>query len=242
MTLLSIVQNVADDIGLPRPSMVAASVDQDARSFMAHAKKAVADLAKTKNGGWTILQRLHTFTTVASQDEYDLPSDFREPIGDTAWDRSTYFEMRGPLSAQEWQAVRSGLAASPALRFRWRIKRAGSGVTNKFVLDPVPTASGDTLVFEYVSSHPILDADGSTTKTTWAADDDTSLLDEDLIELGLKYRFQESRGLEFRVSLADYERQLDMAMARDGGARVLALAHRGFRLPPANVPETGFGS
>lgn len=243
MTLLTIVQCAADIVGVPRPTAVITSTDQTVRTMLALLNREGKNLAKLRNtwgGGWVVLTREHEFTTVASQAEYTFPSDFAELVSETAWDRSNFWEMRGPLSPQEWQIVKSGLVASPALRKRFRIKRSASSAANAFFVDPTPSSTDD-LVFEYLSDAWLTDSGGSTLRTSFAADDDVALLDEDLLEMGLIWRFLAAKKLGFAAELAEYEIERDRRIANDAGAQEISLARPRFRLPPANVPETGFG-
>jgi hypothetical protein len=188
---------------------------------------------------WTIMQKEHTFTTTASDNEYDLPTDFARFIDDTAWDRDAYWQMRGPLSPQEWQIAKSGLAQSAALRKRWRVKRASSGNTVSFFIDPTPSATDD-LVFEYIASK-WCSSSGGTPATDWAADTDVGILDEYLIELELRWRVMERLGLTYAEARDEADREIDKAWARDGGAPRLSLAEGDWQLPMPNVVETGFG-
>lgn len=242
MSLLTIVQCATDIIGLPRPTAVVTSTDQTVRTLFALVNREGQNLSKLRNtwgGGWTILEKEHTFTTVTDDDDYAFPDDFGSLTFDTAWDRTTFFEMRGSLSPQQWQIARSGLVASPALRLRYRIKR-GSGSTREFFTDPVPSG-GDTLVYEYLSNQWVSNAAGDTFKTTFTADDDVSLLDEDLVEMGLVWRYKQAKGLAFAAELAEYELERDRRIGNDPGATKVFVARRKFKLPPANVPITGFG-
>lgn len=61
------------------------------------------------------------------------------------------------------------------------------------------------------------------TQSDWAADTDTFLLDEDLLELGIIWRVLARLGLAYAEEREEYEREVDKAMARDGGTAVLNL-------------------
>ncbi len=242
MSLLTIVQCATDIIGLPRPTSVVTNTDQTVRTLFALVNREGQNLARLRNtwgGGWTVLEKEHTFSTVADDDDYDFPADFSSLTFDTAWDRTTFFEMRGSLSPQQWQIARSGLVASPALRLRYRIKR-GSGSARQFFIDPSPSG-GDTLVYEYLSNQWVSNAAGDTFTTTFTADDDVSLLDEDLVEMGLVWRYKQAKGLAFAAELAEYEIERDRRIGNDPGGTKVFIARRKFKLPPANTPITGFG-
>ncbi|MGI9417172.1 MAG: hypothetical protein ACR2RA_04970 [Geminicoccaceae bacterium] len=223
------------------------NTDTTVRQMLALLNREGKNLTKMRNqynGCWTILEREYTFTTTASEDEYALPDDFGDLLGDTVWDRDSFFEVRGPLAPAEWQAVKSGLAVTPSLRRRFRIKRIAdfSDNTRKFNIDPEPTATGETLVFEYCSKEWTSNAAGSTFAASFSADTDTGLLDEDLLEMGLIWRFKAAKRFDFAAELAEYEIERDRRFALDAGTTRVFMARRRFILPPANVPETGFGA
>ncbi len=81
------------------------------------------------------------------------------------------------------------------------------------------------------------------TKPDWTADTDTSLLSEELLELGVIWRLQQRLGLAYLEEKNEYERQVDQAVARDGGTATLDLAPSGdgFFLGTL-IPEGNFSS
>ena len=242
MTLLSIIQDAANEIGLPEPTAALAATDQTTKTLIRlvnRAGKALRDEAHPL-GGWTVLTREHEFTTTASVDEYDLPSDYKKMISETAWDRDQFWQARGSLSPQEWQLIKSGLATSPGLRRRFRVKR-GSTAAKKFFIDPTPGSTGDTLVFEYSSKNWVTNAAGDVERETFMADDDVSLLSEDLLTQAVIWRYLRGRGLAFATQLAEYEQEKDGEIAQDALAQRLNLGREVSRLPPGNVPDSGFG-
>lgn len=243
MSLLSVVVDAAGEVGAPAPNVVAGSLDQTIITLFRMANKEGRRLRDHPHprGGWSVLQREHTFSTVASTAAYDLPSDFKKLLFETAWDRDAYWEMIGSLSPQEWQAVKSGLASSPALRKRYRIKRASSGSDRQFFIDPTPS-SADSLVFEYLSDAWVRNAADDTYTDGYAADTDVSLLDEEIITQGVIWRFLASKGFAHALQLAEYERARDTAIAQDAALPRLYLAPQRFSLGKGNVPESNFGS
>lgn len=241
MTLLTICQSVARDIGELAPASIINNEDKFAAQLLALANRAGKYVAGCYD--WTILQRENTFTVTSGTAEYALPDDFDHFLGETAWDRTAYWEMRGPLSPQEWQRVKSGLAQTSALRKRWRVKRSGSSIASTFFLDPTPSNSTDSLVYEYVSSGWCKKASDNSLQTAWALDSDLGVISENLIELDLRWRILERLGRAAEAATAKKEAasEIDVTWAQDGGAPVLSLAPADWSLPPVNVPETGFG-
>ncbi len=82
--------------------------------------------------------------------------------------------------------------------------------------------AGATFAVNATTFPPI--ANGPAGQRDWAADTDTSLLDEDLIELGVIWRLARRLGLAYDEELSEYQSQVGQAVARDGGTAILNLA------------------
>ena len=148
MSLLTICQDLARDVPVDAPSIVVGNSDDTARLMLASCNDAGKWLSRRWD--WTYLVKEYTFSTVASQEDYDLPSDFRFLVNQTLWDRSNYEEMRGPLTPQDWQEHKSSVLASTVTTWKKFRIRDVSG-TRKFSIHPTPDAV-DSLVFEYLSN------------------------------------------------------------------------------------------
>ena len=177
------------------------------------------------------------------QSDYPLPSDFHRPIDNTFWDRSRYWAMRGPQSPQQWQLYKSSLIGRASIQRRYRFRAirnaAGMPLGQYLSIDPLPLDNGSSLVFEYVSNGWCESYLG-VPQNSWQADTDVGVLYEYLLRLALKYRLLRRLGLSYSEELDEYERQVDKAMAVDGGAPILNMTPiRYYGL--GNVPESGFG-
>lgn len=236
MSLLSVAQAVAEEAGLASPSAVIGNTSKQVKQLLRLINRSGRVLAK-KN--WTILQKEHTFSTVASTASYSLPDDFERLLDQTAWDRTSYWKLRGPLSPKEWQVKKSALVASATLRSNFRIK-ADTRV-NKFFIDPTPS-SVVSMVFEYGSTEWVKASDNSSGKTAYAADTDISLISEELIELDVIWRLLARKGFAYEEERQEAMRQIDRAFAEDGGAPVLNFgAPRDVLAERLNLPEGNFG-
>lgn len=242
-TLLQQIKDVADEVGIARPSVVVGSTDRAYQRLLTFSNREGRDLMRSVD--WTMLQRLHTFTTVDSTAEYSLPADYDRIIVNTEWDRSRYEPLIGPLSPERWQAIKSGLIGSGVVGRRYRIVRSDSSATRTFRLDPTPSSSddGETLAFEYISSYWCAST-GGTAQETWAADTDYTLLNPDLHMLGTVIRFKRSVGLDFASEADEYQSLLGTITGQDRPAPVLSMAPypRARLLGPENIPSTGIGS
>lgn len=161
-----------------------------------------------------------TFT----KDTFALPTDFDRYIDQTQWDRRFHWEMIGPMSPQEDQFQRSGIAALGPRR-KWR--QIGRGA-NAFRIWPQPSGSSDspaTLVWEYISNNWVNKAVG-TFASALTANDDTVVFPDDLLMMGIKWRFWQIKGFAYADLQAEYIDWVNREKARDGGQKILSLAPR----------------
>lgn len=178
-----------------------------------------------------------------AQEAYALPADLAYLIVQTEWDRNFRWQLLGPLDAQEWQVIKSGISpVGPRMRFRI--------MQGMFYINPVGSASTvyqDNIVYEYVSNQWVGIAATPTVgaQTSYQTDTDVSLIDEDLMTMGVKWRFLKAKGLDWEADQAEYMAKKDKLTGRAASARSLPLNSRasGLRLLNSqNVPDTGFGS
>ena len=229
MSLLTIIQAMADELGLPRPSAVVSSTDQTVRQMLALSNREGKQLARRY--AWEALTKEASFTTVAAEEQgalLTIASDFGAFRNDTMYDRTRSWSIPGPLSAQEWQREKG--AAATGLRDQFRI-RGG-----RILFLPAPPA-GRTVYFEYQSRSWCRNAAGSVECEAWAADTDAGILDEDLMALGLKWRFLKAKGLDYAEDFREYETRLYDARAQDGAKRRIAVEDARYVAPGVTVPD-----
>lgn len=193
----------------------------------------------------TLTQPATATTTGAAlsfcQDVYAAPPDMLAPINRTFWDRTRRWELVGPMSPQEDEWMRSGIVATgPRRRFRF----IGRG-DNVFRIWPPPGAldSPASLAFEYTSAHWATAADGSS-KARFTTDADTCVFSDDLMLMGVKWLWLQSKGMEYAAFRDDWMRQVGQAEATDGASPTLDMA-RGrwpILIGPGNIPDTGYGA
>lgn len=230
MTLLTMVQNVADVVGLPRPSVVATSTDQTVLTLLGLANMEGKSLAR--RGRWQVLTKEATHTTTAAEDQGAVSTiigdDVAWIISATVWNRTQQDAVTGDLGPQQWQARKAAVVAGPYYDFRIR--------GGKLLLNPVP-AAGETLALEYQSTE-WCQSSGADGQTAWAADTDTGLLDESIMELGLRWRYLQSRGFDYSEPFREYEYRVHDALSRDVPRRTLQADQGVTELRPSvRVPE-----
>lgn len=170
------------------------------------------------------------------QQSYVLPTDFAYFITQTFWDRSYRWQLLGPLDAQEWQVLKSGISPTgPRARFRI--------MGDLFYIDPVPTAVHN-IAYEYYSNAWCQSSTG-TAQSIFAADTDYYNLDDDTLILGIIWRFRRAKGLDYAEEHATWSDACQRAIARNGGNRPVPINAQSISptlLGPNNVPDTGFGA
>lgn len=241
-TLLQIVQAACDEIGgINRPTSIVSSQDAQVQQLLALANREGKDLAAREgvHGGWTQLRKEHTDTYEDGVANYPFPSDLQYFLNTTAWDRSQHWPLRGPISPQEWQVVKSGTIGSVGPRRRFRI------MAGEIYFDPTPDSGddGNTFVLEYYSN-TWCQSNALVAQRVWTADNDTPLLPDDCFILGLIWRFRKAKGLDYQEDFNAYEDRVSMELGRHAMAPVLSLGVSGDSvrlIDECNIPDGGYG-
>lgn len=213
MSLLTIIQSVADRVGLPQPAQVVGASDTQVRQLLALANQEGKELAR--RGPWQVLTAEKTFTATATQEQSGaIPADFDRMIEGSFWNRTQSRPVVGPLDPQKWQALQTGLISSVWDAFRIR--------GDALIMSPTPVA-GDSMAFEYVSKNWCTNAAQDTPAAAWTADDNIGLLDEEVMTLGVIWRWMRAKGFDYAEALRTYEAEAERVLAHDGGSRFLDL-------------------
>lgn len=231
MTLLTIVQQAGARLGIPPVSSVLTNSDDRVRQMGALATTEGRELCAIEGISWQQLVKEQTFAATATEEQAGvIPADYLYMVNETAFNRTRVRRLLGPLTPEEWQAEKA--LSTSVLRDAYRIRG------DAFLVTPIP-AAGDVFAFEYVSSNWVV-ATGETaaTKDAFTADSDGTVFDDELLRLGVEWRFLQALGLDYAEQFRTYERRLANLAARNGSRRTLDLSqHRptGARRP--YVPE-----
>jgi len=229
MSLLSIVKSVMDSNGWQQPvTTVSSSNDQNMRQCYALANKALMYVSYKND--WPVLIRENKFTTVADQTDYPLPVDFHHLVAPSAMNASQYYELKGQLTPLQW--YRRALQGSIDWTDGFRIDAFGKTLQ----VAPAP-AGGDDLVFMYVTSNVALDVNNNPIKR-YTQDTDTALVDEDVIELDLQWRWRQKKGLDYTAEIAELSGALRSRYAQYLGFGELPVGGPS-PINPLTQPSTG---
>jgi hypothetical protein len=234
MSLLTICQTAAEEIGFDAPSSIIGNTDATAVRLHRLADRTGKTLAKKD---WDLLLKEYTFSTVAAEPQYALPSDYRSMAHDTAWNQNTNQPL-WRVSRSCWAYEKSSISATYDDRFRLFGDDAGPDIGARFTIIPTPD-SAETIYYQYFSTNWLTDSGGTTERSAFAADGDVTVFDEEIVTLGVIWRLLKSLGQPYLEERAEYDRQVEICMAQDGVGKSL---HADGNSPTlSNIPETGFG-
>lgn len=213
MSLLTIVQGACKRIGIDSPTAVVSSSDTQILQLWNLANEEGEELSTGSSVGlshdWQALQKEASFTTLATESQglmETIAPGFKYIINGTIWDRTRRLPVYGSMDPKDWQNFKAWGVNSPFPKYRVR--------GGYLLLMPVP-AAGDSYYFEYQTENWCTDSTGATLKSAFSADDDVSLLDEQLMIAGLIWRWKSAKGLDYAEDFRKYQTRVYNAIARD---------------------------
>lgn len=207
MTLKTAVDSAAIRTIGNAPTAVFTSTEQIAIEMADLANEVAIEIAESAE--WRVLTKIATMTGAMS---FPVPADYdRMLVGQGIQDKTTWFWGYYPFSSvsEYMMAVNGNLPLlSPG---GWIL------LDNEFKFYPLPVGEA---TFPYISKN-IVRADGGALKPLFTSDDDTFVLSERLLTLGLIWRWKAQKGLEYGEDMAIYQEELARSQSKDKGARVL---------------------
>lgn len=211
MTCLSIVQTAYKRLGLSGvPTSALSSQDPQVMQFLALLNEEGQTLAEMTN--WQALTAQASFVTVATEIQGQLSTvapGCKFIVNDTIWNQSLRMPVFGPLSPQNWAQQKAMFYQGPWNQFRI--------FDDAIHFVPLP-AVGQTCTFEYSSKYWT-----ASQSDEFQTDADTALLDEQVVVMGLIWRFKQAKGLDFTADLQKYQRRVADLIARETPKPILSL-------------------
>jgi len=198
MTLLLICQALAKNVGLAVPDQIVGSPRREWIEAREFASEAGRELARRVD--WSALAKITSITGVGVSTAHALPADFGRL-------------QRGVTVTSNGQIVR------PLTRAEWNTLTQVEGDPRYFLLENDTIsfwpflATGAVAQVRYQSKNWLPAGDAFT------ADDQTTVLDENLLVMGLIVRWRRQKGMPFEDFEAEYEAALRDNAGFDGRAR-----------------------
>lgn len=105
-TVLTLVQNFADKMGLPFPSALVGATDKSTRQFRSLLRETVADLAEYR---WENQKVRRTFLSVTGSTQGNVNTlfgaDYAGITQDSMWNNTRIMRVYGPISEQRYNAL-----------------------------------------------------------------------------------------------------------------------------------------
>lgn len=222
-------------IGIPQPSSVIGNSNPQVQELLACAQDEGFDLMR--RGTWQVLMTVKLFSAVAtavSGTNYAIqtgavPTDYDRFVQETFWNRTRKRPLYGPVTPQEWENLVAWTSSPVVDTFRF----VGSNIW----IIPAPV-SGDQMAYEYMSKNWCQDASGSALPE-WQADTNTGILSEDIMKLGVVWRFKQKKGLPFMADYDKWDARARQALVQDLPQRTINFgdAVSTGRRPGISVPE-----
>jgi len=199
MSLLTATNEVADLVSLDRFTAIAGSGADDARTMLTIAQEAGEEIAHRVD--WNRLIR----TAGIAGAPYTLPGDYHRPVPGAMIVSALGVFVRPITNTGEWAVLRQVGSSQP---YYYR-----SGGT----IDIVPTVAAAGATLNYVSGHFVAKSNGTDFRPVFAADDDTTVFNEDLLVKGMVWRWKRQKGLDYVDDLAEFEAILASEIKADRG-------------------------
>ena len=209
MSLLTIAQSVLTETkNSSIPTSIIGNTQDVARQILEVMNVTMVELARAFD--WQELQKEKTFNSIASTQNYDLPTDFDRFINETFWNSDEMWPVKGPMTPEEWRILKNSSVSGGATTEYFRIR---NGYT---VIFPIP-ASVNSYIYEYISNL-IIKSSIDVGQTTWLADTDVPAIDPYIVRLDATWRWLLKNGRPY----AEEQRTANNAIAervRTNGAR-----------------------
>ena len=185
-TILTIVQDFTEKLGLPRPSAVVGVQEKSVRQFRALLQEAVSDLGEYF---WESQKLRKTWLSVAGQDQGTLVSIFGDGydalVPETMWNDDRHMRVFGPVTSPVWQAFQTLPNAGPEFQC-W--------ISGGHLYISPALEAGENMSAIYQSKYGVLAVDGTTTKERITADDDSLLFPTNVVLRALEWKWRKQKG------------------------------------------------
>jgi hypothetical protein len=202
MSLLTVVQDVCEVVGVAQPSTVFGAINAD--RTMQEMLRCANEMAQRISGDtreWAEMQAVGTFT--GPGDAFTVPSDFRRMLLTSEIWKSvqTQYPMLYISDLNEWLQRRARNYMDS--RGEW-INYAGK------VRFAPPLNAGETATYAYLTKNCIL-LNGGGVGSSFQSDDDQFLLDERLLKLGMISLWKQNKGSPYAEDMGTFSDALAMA-------------------------------
>ena len=238
LTVLEIVQQMCVRTGIPVPSLVVSNSEEGVRQYFRLLQEVAAETMRRFH--WQFSEIRITWTSVAAESQGTLDSLFGVSMdvieNMTLWNNTQRRPIFGPLTDRDYQLVKDLVGIGPPDEYKI--------MGNQLLINPV-MPGGESCSALIRSKNWLLDADTVTTKRYITADSDVSLLDDELMILGLRAKWKMEKGFAYAEDMRSFEMMAKTLSGRDGTKKSLHLDYGptdirpGIFVPAGSWPLSG---
>lgn len=218
MTILSVAKDASKVIGIDEPDVLLSSTERQYVELLMIAQEMAERIARGHE--WQKFSRIHTLTGDGTTEDFSLPDDYdRMLVKSQVWSSSLETPLSPISDLDKWLGLE--VQSFDFVVNAWTIY--GGLMHIKPAL-----ATSVTAKFFYQSNLIVAPASGAN-KATFTADTDTFRLDEQLLKLGIIWRWKESKGQAYAEWMQDYEELKERLVTRDKGSRMIRVGQ--MRMP-----------
>ncbi len=229
MPLIDIIKDAAIQVGLIPPTVAASSKAQQDIELVHYANLAVRELRRWHD--WSALATDGTITGDGVTTFWTFPADFDRPASGQSFQRSgnTCYKLYGPINADQ----RTNWRASNVVSLNEVFWLRGG----RIAIEPA-LSFGRVVLYEYQSKNAVRPVSGAD-QVNFTRDDDTCLINEDIIALGVVWMWKRAKGLDYTQEHENWRSAAQLIAGRDGplGPVASGNAHE-HDLPFPVIPET----
>lgn len=220
MSLVTLVQGAALRCNLAVPNSAFSNVDANIQQLVAFAQDSGRELVERYS--WNALKVEVTATGDGTTTTFALPSDWmrlcpsdKSPMGAIISLARPTIPLIGPVN-DEWLNQMKALPAFPAYPV-WRL------VNNQLEIWPA-LASGEVVKFWYFTKAFVVSGTTGWQVMTFSNDNDTSLIDEDILMKGAIWRWKRAKGLDYAEEFRDYQYSVERNAGQQDNERVVSTS------------------
>ena len=215
MTLQEMLNQALNECGFSTYNLFVGASEPEPLQVLGLAQRELMDLSRSN---WQVLEKTYEIELTGA-DSYPLPADYRKFIFDTAF--SNTHRMSFPASDSAWSYYKiSGRDGGG--RYMMRI------VNNR--LEVMSQDIGTKIRVHYFSKAAVL-KDNGLMKTRFESNNDMIVLDDDLFMMGVIWRFNRAKGLEWESLKADYRRHRRNLLGTDRSSQTIVMTDAESSLP-----------
>lgn len=233
MSLLTICQDAADEVGIAQPATIVSNTNKDARQLFRFVKKETKHLLEDHE--WEIVSNPEgSITGDGAATAFALPTDYHRIVSDTMWSRSENRSSYMPVGAKEW-AFLKGWDIVTTLNRRGRIV---DGMLEFYQIVP----SGTVINFEYIEDRLWDIAATGTPKAAPTIDTDVFRLDEEAVTMGVVWRYKKTKERAWKADFQEYIMKLEFMKGQEKSATSLNSGVPRRRVWGLQVKDSGYGT